>query len=210
MIQIEVAPSGSPGWQEAAAFVRAGYAGTYGAVVDPRPDFFVVATDSTAAHAVVACGGLTFGGSRPFFSENYLDLPVTEAIQMTTGEQVNRADIVEAGSFMATGGHGAHLMRMLPLIGWCSGMRFALCTATSALADTLPQLNVPFIPLAKAVPRWMTAGQRRDWGTYYDHDPVTGIVPLGELGALLRSNTGRYRFVDPRIVTRPGGRPDAH
>jgi hypothetical protein len=137
---------------------------------------------------------MTFDSPRGFFSERYLDNPLEQSLREIGGTAVTRDDVVEVGSFVATGGSGAELIRLLPLLAWCQGMRYALCTATGPLAEVLPQFGVPFVPLGQARPTWMSDGERSRWGTYYDHAPTTGLVPLDRLGELVRSCTGRYRF----------------
>ncbi|MFR9776105.1 thermostable hemolysin [Micromonospora sp. MS34] len=203
-LRVRVASRPSPQWDAAAAFVRTGYAENYGALIEPVPDCFVLAArhHPDRPEEILACGGMTFNSSRGFFSERYLDHPLEEALQRVAGTPVSRDDVVEVGSFVAVGGSGAELIRLLPLLAWCQGMRFALCTATGPLAAALPQFGVPFLSLGRARPTWMTPGERRRWGTYYDHAPTTGLVPLDRIGDLMRACTGRYRFLNLDVALR--------
>lgn len=203
-LRVRVTGPASPEWDAAAAFVRAGYADMYGALIDPSPDCFVVAARQhpDRPEEIRACGGMTFNSPRGFFSERYLDHSLEEALQRAAGAPVSRDDVVEVGSFVAVGGNGAELIQLLPLLAWCQGMRFALCTATGPLAAALPQFGVPFLPLGRARPTWMTPGEHRRWGTYYDHAPTTGLVPLDRLGELVRACTGRYRFLNLDVALR--------
>ncbi|SBT43292.1 thermostable hemolysin [Micromonospora narathiwatensis] len=203
-LRVRVATPPSPEWDAAAAFVRTGYAEIYNALIDPAPDRFVVATRQRSGRPeeIVACGGMTFHSHQGFFSERYLDQPLEEVLRRVAGAPVSRDDVVEVGSFVAVGGSGAELIRLLPLIAWCQGMRFALCTATAPLAAALPQFGVPFVSLGRARPTWMSAGERLRWGTYYDQAPTTGLVPLDRIGDLVRACTGRYRFDNLDVALR--------
>ncbi|MET7669459.1 thermostable hemolysin [Micromonospora luteifusca] len=210
-LRVRVVSTASPEWAAAASFVRTGYAETYGAQIDPAPDCFVVAAKHRpdGREEIVACGGMTFDSPQGFFSERYLDRSLEGSLQQVDGAPVARDDVVEVGSFMATGGSGAELIRLLPLLAWCQGMRYALCTATGQLAEALPQFGVPFVPLVRARPSWMSADERARWGTYYDHAPTTGLVPLDRIGELVRSCTGRYRFLTLDVALRPHLRQEA-
>ncbi|MEV1143951.1 thermostable hemolysin [Micromonospora sp. NPDC049799] len=203
-LRVRVTSPPSPEWDAASAFVRAGYAEIYGALIDPSPDCFVLAARHRPdrLEEIVACGGMTFNSPRGFFSERYLDHSLEEALQRVAGAPVSRDDVVEVGSFVAVGGSGAELIRLLPLLAWCQGMRYALCTATGPLAAALPQFGVPFLALGRARPTWMTPSERRRWGTYYDHAPTTGLVPLDRIGDLVRACTGRYRFLNLDVALR--------
>ena len=204
-LQVSVAPRSTPLWEAAAEFVRSRYAHAYGADITPDPDCFIVAR-TDGSDRIVGCGGMTFHSGAGFFSERYLHRPLEETLAGLTVDAVERTDVVEIGAFAGQGGTGAELVRLLPIVAWCHGMRFILCTVTDTLVETLRRLEVPFHQLGPAVPDWMNAPERQRWGRYYDHHPTTGVIPLDSIGTLMRNCTGRYNFLDLRVATRRPGR----
>jgi len=217
-VRISIANRLTPAWSEASDFARARYSKAFGADVIPAPDYFIVAADDPASPApagagpaapLLACVGMTFDSERGFFSERYLGgEPIEDAVARVTGTSCSRDSIVEIGS-LAGGGNqsGLELIRLTPIIAWCQGLRYILCTATGQLSRTLDRLGIPFKPIASADSGTLEEFERQRWGTYYQQTPRTGVIPLHAIGALLSSATGRYRFADLDIEL-TSGRPE--
>ncbi|MEU2716171.1 thermostable hemolysin [Streptomyces sp. NPDC007205] len=203
-MRITVANRLTPSWSSASDFARERYSKAFGADVIPAPDYFIVASgtqqeeyDGTdPADRILACVGMTFDSERGFFSERYLGgEPVEEAVARVTGATCTRDSIVEIGSLAGGGDRsGLELIRLTPIIAWCQGLRYILCTATGQLARTLDRLGIPFKPIVSADASTLDDFERERWGTYYQQTPRTGVIPLHAIGALLSSTTGRYRF----------------
>ncbi|MFB7248893.1 hypothetical protein CW362_30135 [Streptomyces populi] len=211
-MRISIANRLTPAWSEASDFARERYSKAFGADVIPAPDYFIVAVDDPAsedqAAPLLACVGMTFDSERGFFSERYLGgEPVEEAVARVTGTSCSRDSIVEIGS-LAGGGNqsGLELIRLTPIVAWCQGLKYILCTATGQLSRTLDRLGIPFKPIASADSGTMEEFERQRWGTYYQQTPRTGVIPLHAIGALLSSTTGRYRFADLDIELTSGRR----
>ncbi|MFI7104606.1 thermostable hemolysin [Streptomyces sp. NPDC050161] len=199
-MEIAITAARSPQWHEARDFARESYRAMYGALTAPEPDIFVTVRER-ADGPVIACAGLSNAEQGTFFSEHYLKARIEDALTAVSPDPVRRGEVVEVGPLAGAGGAGQELIRLLPIIAWCQGKRFILATVTDRVRDLMSRLHVPFVPLAPADPAWMDTGERRTWGTYYDHTPTTGAVPLDNIGQLINSSTGRYSFSDLVVRT---------
>lgn len=201
MLKISLAHRGTDAWREAGAFARAAYAHIHRATIDPRPDAFIVATgpDDRGGTAVRGCAGCTYASDRPFFSERYLDTTVEQAIGERNGLPVDRSRIVEIGALAGPGGAGQEMVRLIPIIAWCMGMEYILCTVTSRLHELLQRLDITFTPLGTATAERLDPAERAAWGTYYDQSPQVGFIELRVLASLFADATGRYAFFEPVV-----------
>lgn len=189
-------------WTYCVDLVRETYARSFGAAVDPNPDAFVAGySGPAAADAISACAGLSFGSDRPFFSERYLDDEIAAEIERVFGARPDRQRVVEVGPLASRrGGAGKEIIRLTPVITWCLGMRYLVCTATAPLIGVFRHLRIPFSALRPASRDRLAPAERDRWGSYYDTDPVVGVIPLDGIAALFSDTTGRYAFTDPEIT----------
>lgn len=198
-------------WISCVNLVRARYASAFAADVSPNPDAFLagsVASDA-APSSVIACMGLTFGSQKQFFSERYLDDNLETSIRQHFGKEPDRHRIVEVGALAADAlGSGHELVRVAPLILWCMGMHYALCTATVNLRRKFHQLKIPFVPFGSASKTRLTPSEQDRWGRYYDTQPLTGVVPLNDIASLFSDYIGRYAFADPQVTLLSDHRPE--
>ncbi len=203
-MNISLAPRSSAAWRAAVELAKAQYLSSYGATISPDPDWFVLATREPVSALpadggpidIVACGGLTNGAGRDLFSERYLTVPLDEAIEAATGTSVARERVVEVGPLAGSGVLASfELVGLLPIIAWCQGMDFILCTTTPQVRKALTRWEIPFRVLAEADLRRRAEKERRRWGTYYDTRPLTVVIPLREIGQVFARVTGRYRFL---------------
>ncbi|MEO6602232.1 MAG: thermostable hemolysin [Polyangiaceae bacterium] len=165
----------------------------------PRPHAFLAGCipGPCGGSEVVACAGLTFASTRPFFSERYLDEPVETAIEKRIGSRPQREQIVEIGS-LASGvpGLGSEIIRFTPVFVWSLGMQYILCTSTASLSLALQRLHIPFTALGSAEAERLDPSERGRWGGYYESGPRVGVIPLNKIGTLFEHATGRYSFAD--------------
>ncbi len=148
-----------------------------------------------------ACAGLTFAADAPLFSERYLGASLEDEIARVLGTVTDRNRIVEVGSLSTRQRFlGRELIRATPIIAWCLGMEYILCTATSTLLKSLRRLEIEFVPFCPADPNFLSAADRDRWGTYYDDDPQVGVIPLNSLHRLFAKSTGRYLFADTELT----------
>jgi hypothetical protein len=196
-----MAPRGTDAWHEAREFARATYAEIHQAAIKPDPDAFIIAAgpDAEGAPTVQGCAGCTYASQEPFFSERYLDTTAEQAIEKHTGAPVDRSRIVEIGALAGPGGAGQEMVRLIPIIAWCTGMEYILCTVTARLRHLLQQLDITLTVLGDADPERLDTGERASWGTYYDQLPQVGFIELRVLAPLFAGATGRYAFLEPVV-----------
>ncbi|MFE3882957.1 thermostable hemolysin [Streptomyces lydicus] len=203
-MQIDLAHRATSAWLDAADLAREVYAQAYGADVAPRPDSFIVARQACGGAAEpcppLACAGLTFGREQELFSERYLDTGVEAAVLAHLGVTVDRRRVVEVGALATRRvSVGRELIRATPIISWCLGMEYILCTVTRSLITTLGRTGICFVPFGPADPGRLSPDEAARWGSYYDHQPQVGVIALNALDRLFSDTTGRYSVTDLQL-----------
>ena len=194
-MQITIETRGSRGSAQACSLVRDKYRATFSADVEPHPDVFVVARKDCHTAQPCAVAGLTFANRGTLFSERYLDAPIEALIGAGEHAQVSRADIMEIGSLASTELHaGAELMRSLPMLAWCLGQRYSICTATQQVRRMFSKLDMEFIVLHAAAVERLDEQARANWGEYYSKQPMTGYASVARMSRSFASSTGMYRL----------------
>ena len=199
-LSVRVIDRSSLDWEQAEYLVQQTYRRRFDAVIQPNPDrFAVVFRDQDGCGSeMLACAGIKFGEKGKLFSEQYLDEPIEVIMQRQLCEPVPRNSIVEIGALASTGRKaGSELVRLLPMIVWCLGHRFALCTATGELQLLFRRFDINFTPLRDASVNRLPAAPRPGDRT------TTGrrkrIYRMDLLWTLFVRNTGRYQVADIAI-----------
>jgi hypothetical protein len=176
---VHLVRAGSAQYQSCVELVRQKYWQRYGAVVDPQPDLFVVASDDAQTLGVA---GLTVAEGRRLLSENYLDVPVEQACAAIRGAGVpDRRLIVEMGPMVSfRAGCGLLLMRRLPGVVVHLGHLFLISTLTQRLHEIARAAGWDFRTLANARRADLAGVHPADWGTYYATRPRTGLLHCGQ------------------------------
>ncbi|GAA2309064.1 thermostable hemolysin [Streptomyces caniferus] len=203
-MQIDLAHRATSAWLDAADLAREVYAQAYGAEVAPRPDSFIVARPACGGAAEpcppLACAGLTFGRDQELFSERYLDTGIEDAALAHLGVTVDRRRVVEVGALATRRASvGRELIRATPIISWCLGMEYILCTVTRSLITMLGRTGICFVPFGPADPGRLSPDEAARWGSYYDHEPQVGVIALNALDRLFSDTTGRYSVTDLQL-----------
>ncbi|MEU9888412.1 thermostable hemolysin [Sphaerisporangium sp. NPDC051011] len=189
-LQMAFAHPGTATYQICVDRVKRKYLDHYGAVVDPRPDLFVIVWDgggpSPTSDGTLGVAGLTSAAGRRLLSENYLNIPVEHACTgLTSGPPVQRGAIAEMGPLASFyPGTGMYLMRALPRIARHLGYEFLLSTLTQKLHTLARAAGWDFHTLTNARRADLAATHSADWGTYYSTKPRTGILHCGQTIAL--------------------------
>lgn len=184
-------------FHQAADLVKRSYAQWFGASVHGHPSSFVVAQDEQTGR-VQACVGVNHGIGRPFFMEYYLPVSAEEVVTIHTGIPVPRRRIVEFGPIAsAVPGAGRELLKSLPSFGLIQGQSYALGTATRELAAVLRYLRLPFEPLSHARRDQLPPDEWDGWGSYYQHEPVNGLIRLDRAIAALGIARSRRATITP-------------
>jgi Thermostable hemolysin len=175
---------GDPRRGEAEALIEAAYRRCYGGAVSGHfPNLMALRNGSGA---VVAAAGFRWARSEPLFLEQYLDVPIDEAVARI-GPRHDREGIVEIGS-LATDGGGASAALFAALAKHleAEGATFAAATATRRLRRLFTLVNFETSQIAVA-DRTRLGGAADIWGAYYEHDPVVVGGGVGVCAARLRA-----------------------
>ncbi len=123
--------------------------------------------------------GLTPLGARQAFLEQYLDLPIEQAIGARK-QGLRRDQIVELGNLAAqVPGASRCIIRYMTRYLHIRGYRHVVFTATQALANSFARLHYEPRVLAKADPAKLREGPG-SWGSYYQSNPQ---VMVGDVRA---------------------------
>jgi hypothetical protein len=202
-MQIRLALKESQDFERAVLLVKSTYMSSFGAKIEPRPDCFAVCESNHLAGTtqVLAVAGFSYAEQRSaLFSEQYLDERVEAVLSRLERRHVERDAIVEVGSLAAVRSDaGLELTRLLPILAWCQGREFVLCTVTEQMKRILQKIGLTFHTLRTADPARLGPSAGAEWGKYYEKAPVTGYVNLGAIPTLFASNTGRYSFANLQI-----------
>lgn len=207
-MQIRFVTPNTREWETASALAKNRYYASFGATIQPHPDSFVICASGEAgsdgSSEVLAVAGFTFAERREvLFSERYLDEPVERLLSRLDRRIVRRDAIVEVGSLAAMRGDaGLELVKLLPILAWCRGREYVLCTVTQQLKRLLEGVGLTFNALRAADPERIGPDARSQWGEYYQTEPVTGYVKLDRIAGLFSANTGRYNFANCEVEFR--------
>ena len=158
------------------------YLETYNATISPSPDMFALLRDEYRAVAVCgACYGVTSASGKKLFSEYYLDEPVESLIHERFGIRVERKNVSEISSLVSCDapGAGKKIIAMIPWFIWSLGFEFVLMTATTQLRKLMREAGILYHPISKAtVDRLPEKGSKALWGSYYETQPLVGIIDI--------------------------------
>lgn len=113
------------------------------------------------------------------FVEQYLDVPIEQAILAVTGERIERASIVEVGHF--AGLRPGTMRTMIVLLAdrlHREGAGWVAFAGTRALRNAFLRMNLTPIPLCAASSERLPQRIRDGWGTYYRNDPWVYVGPV--------------------------------
>ena len=162
------------------------FARQYGAKIEQFLPFLL---SLDVAGQLGAVAGLRLAGQSDLFLEQYLDVPVEQAVSKEFRTPVDRAQIVEIGNLAsAAPGSAALLFSLLPAILHEAGIRWVVCTATPQVQAMLGKLQFPSQTICTADPD-VLGDKQADWGSYYASRPdvIVGDVEL----AVKRAATNR-------------------
>lgn len=150
-------------------FIAAAFMKSYGAELSHFCDTLIGCRDAQGQW--IAGVGYSLGTAGPLFLEQYLDLPLEQAIAARAGHEVERAQIVEVGNLAAghAGAARALIVNMTRLLH-SQGLRWVAFTATPSLLNSFTRLRLKPGILAEADPRRLPDGGQH-WGSYYESQP---------------------------------------
>ena len=172
---VRVTESQTPLWMQATEVVKEKFRSSYKASVEPSPQYFAVTQDSE--ERILSCAGITFADDRTLFSEQYLSQPIETILSQRFEKMIDRSVIAEIGSLISH--HltaGMIMVNMVPLLAWCMGAQYLLCTVTPRVRKMMESCQIDFEPLLTADPQRLADDGGKNWGTYYSKLPVTGFI----------------------------------
>jgi len=172
---VRVTEGQTPLWTQATEVVREKFRSSYKATVEPNPQYFALTQD--ADERILSCAGITFGDHRTLFSEQYLAEPIEVILSRRFEKSIDRSTIAEIGSLVSH--HltaGIIMVNMIPLLAWCMGGHYLLCTVTPRVREMMESCQIVFEPLLAADPQRLADEGGKNWGSYYSKQPVTGFI----------------------------------
>ena len=157
--------------------IAATFAQRYGATID---HFLPYLLCLSASQKLGAVAGLRLARESALFLEQYLDVPVEQAVSREFRTPVDRAQIIEIGNLASTvHGSAALLFALLPTLLSAAGIRWVVCTATPQVLAMLDKLQFPFRTICAADPQLLADGMD-NWGSYYRSRPrvIVGDVQM--------------------------------
>lgn len=186
---LEVVGHGHPARASLERFIAGCFFRSYGAVIRHFADTLLGVRGSDGQWQ--AALGYSLPEARPHvFVEQYLDLPLEQALSAVLREPVARSALAEVGNMAATSaGMGRQLIALATRHLYARGLDYVVFTATRALANSFVRLGIPIFPVAPADPARLHDGED-GWGTYYRNSPtvmvgriVSGLHTVGEQAA---------------------------
>ncbi len=132
-----------------------------------------------------AAVGYRAAQSERLFLEMYMNRPIEEVVSMQSGLDVARDAIVEVGSLACNGGRAAMeiVTALVPALIE-DGFSWVVFTGADTVRNVFRRLELKPVALCIAN-KSMLGTDQKQWGTYYDHNPVVmagrladGIVAL--------------------------------
>jgi hypothetical protein len=132
--------------------------------------------------------GIRPASSGELFLEQYLDIPVQQAVAAQFRTPVDRDQIVEIGNLAATiPGLAYSLFAILATVLDRAGYRWVACTATPQVAAMLARMQFSSKTISGADPARLAAGCA-DWGKYYASRPQVIVGDTREAARTVAGN----------------------
>lgn len=166
-------------------FVRERYNAAYGAEVT---HFLPWLLTMQCLGNLSGAAGLQPAGTTPLFLEQYLDMPVEQALAARLGAPVERHSLVEVGNLVAARKGASHLLFLLfTAVLHAAGYQWIVFTATHALRNNLEKLGLSLVQLKQVDASTLPPAVRAEWGSYYATEPVVMACNLQEVANLVNS-----------------------
>ncbi len=151
------------------AFISQRFADSFGS----RIEAFMPRLFSVRNREGELCGAFGLrSASRNLFLEQYLDVPIEQAIAAHTGNTVARRTIVEVGHFSgAIPGVVRDMIGLLTQHLHREGFEWVVFTGTTGLRNAFSRLGLSPIDIQAASIDRLPPDARTAWGSYYEHAP---------------------------------------
>jgi len=130
------------------------------------------------------------------FLEQYLPGSAEQVLGGLTGERVEREQIVEIGSLVASHGGASQLVYLImAAVLQRAGFKWLTITVTPQVQKAISRLGFELYPLANADPAALSADSLSDWGSYYDCQPQIVAGNLSEAMTVLAGRKVYSRLI---------------
>ncbi len=155
----------------------------YGAELTTFPTELLAITYKTKE--IISCIGMRPAATSSLYLEQYTEGTIERKVAALTGRNLDREQIVEVGTLAIRSKSTCHMM-----IAALAGVlikrkeKHLVFTAVKAFRNTLTNLEIPFMRLAKA-----SAAQLRDnsnWGSYYNASPEVILIDIESCRVVLK------------------------
>lgn len=171
---LHIHEAGDPSRGEVERYIAQRYRQRYGATLRT---WFPVLVSLQVEGCIVAAAGYR-DGAEPLFLERYLDAPIERCLR----DAVPRERIVEAGQFAAIRpGAGRLLVPLMARHLHARGYAWAVSTLTLELHHLFTRIGLTPDTLATADAQRLSAAERADWGSYYEHAPQVCASRLADI-----------------------------
>ena len=185
-------------------FIEALYRERFGSRTRVHYPRLLVLADGSGC--VAAAVGIRHAAESGLFLEQYLDVPVEQAIASACGYEVRREGLVELGSLAAASSRAAmYLIAAMAAYMKHQGFDCALVTSTDQLRRLFAHFGFALRCLGDARKEALPDGGG-EWGDYYDHAPrvlagsVTHCFAAVSRARDQQFNAGRRQAVDDLIA----------
>lgn len=146
------------------------------------PELLALRDGDGTIRSVVGCRA---AAHEPLFLETYTRAPIEDELAARNGFWVPRERIVEIGSLACRSARGAiEIVRALVPYLLGTGFSWVVFTGADTVMNVFRYLGLSPLPLCRA-DAYLLGDARRDWGSYYDHDPhvMAGRIQDGAFAA---------------------------
>lgn len=180
------------------SFIAARYKRDFGARIEAfMPRLFALRAVGADAHDAAIEGALGLRNAQGrLFVEQYLEVPIEQAIRDATGERIERSSIVEVGHF--AGLRPGTMRAMILLLAHrlhAEGAAWVAFAGTRALCNAFSRMHLTPVPICPATSERLPEPSRAAWGTYYWSDPWVYVGPVRDgvraLGETVRASRER-------------------
>jgi hypothetical protein len=127
---------------------------------------------------LIAAVGYRYADTDALFLERYVDTPVEQVLSRHVGVALPRSGLVEVAHLVALKpGQGRRMMRELGALLQSNGVDWVVSTVTRELRHLFERMGIASKALGVADPARL-GPDVKDWGSYYEHDPVVLAVQL--------------------------------
>lgn len=131
---------------------------------------------NTSGELLAVCG-LRHAENNALFLERYLRNPVEAILTQKSGQQVQRADVVEIGNLAVAYPETVRsLLASISLYLHGTSTTWGVFTGIPKLKNALSKLNMHLLPLGLATLAHLPEDEQAAWGRYYDEKPQVMAV----------------------------------